>query len=40
MGFLLVFIGSGGGGGFELFSPGEDFAHQKISRGMVRLGTD
>ena len=41
MGFLLVFIGPGGGGGFELFLPGGgNSPMKKLPRGMVRLGID
>ena len=41
MGFLLVFIGPGGGGGFELFLPGGGNSPiKKLPRGMVRLGID
>ena len=41
MGFLLVFIGPGGGGGFELFLPGGGNSPIKtFPKGMVRLGID
>ena len=41
MGFLLVFIGPGGGGGFELFLLGDgNSPMKKLPRGMVRLGID
>ena len=41
MGFLLVFIGPGGGGGFELFLPGVGNSPiKKFLGGMVRLGID
>ena len=45
MGFLLVFIGPRGGGGFELFLPGGRNSPIKklpgvLPGGMVRLGID
>ena len=41
VGFLFVFIGPGGGGGFELFLPeGGNSPIKKLPREMVRLGID